>query len=302
MAVPRIERKVYFYRWRTTGQPPFDPQEAARLIAELEFTVDGRYQELEDDELLCVWPARRSQYVRLQLGVVRKTGLPHIEQSGAVSPLNIRPNQGLVEQTHVVFFPNRIVGAEFNFYGPRVARFTEYLRQKFQNDLPRVNFEPLLRRDVQEQIQHFRDIRVLQLRVHREYLDLLSGAEASLPEALRRTEAYLGAATVELVLRPQKFSRGGLAQFQRAVDLVRTLVRNPRTREGVEVFKVRAEDDRTGKPEWFDLLKDHLIATRRVARQDDQHRAVNSASMYREIQRAYEQLRESLETAAGIGP
>jgi hypothetical protein len=35
----------------------------------------------------------------------------------------------------VVFFPKGIVGAEFNFYGPRLSRLEEYLHRKFP-DLP----------------------------------------------------------------------------------------------------------------------------------------------------------------------
>ena len=59
---------------------------------------------------------------------IRRTGLPQLEQAGTVSDLKIADNAGLVEAVHVVFFPDNIVGADFNFYGPRLSRLGYYLR------------------------------------------------------------------------------------------------------------------------------------------------------------------------------
>ena len=47
-------------------------------------------------------------------------------------------------------------------------------------------------------------------------------------------------------------------------------------------------------------MRDHVVSTRRVVMQQERYRAVDSNSMFLEIERAYTELRESLERAAGF--
>jgi len=56
-------------------------------------------------------------------------GLPHIEETGTLSPLGIAESQGIAESIHVVLFnetilgvPSTIAGSEFNFFTARVSR------------------------------------------------------------------------------------------------------------------------------------------------------------------------------------
>jgi hypothetical protein len=222
-----------------------------------------------------------------------------VELRGDISPLRLQPEQGLLEQTHAVFFPNNIVGVEFNFYGPRLSRLAWYLREKFEGELPPVRFDMLLREDVQEHLAHLSDIRLLQLRLHRDYFDLLEEADQSLASAFRAAGEASDATTVEIVLRHRRYSRESLAD--RVVNVVRALAGQPRTREGAEVFKVRALNNRTQRVETFDLLKDQLVSSRQVVRHGERERAVNSENMFQAIEAAYNELRESLERAAGVG-
>ena len=295
-----VERKIYFFRWRVyvdnDGDPPFDPRKAAELIGQLGFLDRSRYLELEDGNDLCVWPVTP---VRLRMGVVRRSGLPRLEESGNISPLPIAENQGLLEEIHVVFFPNNIVGAEFNFYGPRVSRLATYLREKFPNELPPVGFEMLLRQDVQEQLDHMREVRLVQLRMHSSHVNLAQQADQSLFQALDAAREASQATSVELVLKPQRYSRQNLGQ--RALNWVKLLASTDGIREAAEVFKVKALDDRTQKYELFDLLRDQLVMSRYVERLPGRDRGVDSNAMFSAVEEAHENLRESLERAAGVG-
>lgn len=53
-----------------------------------------------------------------------------MEQAGALSDLRIPTHAGLAETIHIVVFPDNIVGADFNFFGPRLSRFSRYLKEK----------------------------------------------------------------------------------------------------------------------------------------------------------------------------
>src|SRR5205823_14209902 len=124
-----------------------------------------RYQELDDNEATCVWPESAGGRVALTIGGVRRSGLPWLEDAGNVLPLSIGDRQGLVEQTHMVFFDDGIIGAEFNFYGPRPKRLIGFLREKCP-DVPPFQLDMLLNFDAAEQVKNLEDIRLIQLRVN----------------------------------------------------------------------------------------------------------------------------------------
>ena len=143
--MPTVQRKIYFYRWQQIRQldeaQVFDPATAANLIADLPFAGRERYLELEDGNDVCVWPSQLpTGRVVMQVGVVRRYGLPQLEEDGTVSALALTERQGLLESTHAVFFPNGIVGAEFNFFGPRLSRLSGYMQEKLGLQIPFIKF------------------------------------------------------------------------------------------------------------------------------------------------------------------
>ena len=132
---PQVERKIYFYRvdaGQDAGARPlqFDPRAVLRHIEDLGWEPQGRYMLDADDNALCCWIDRMRAPQRLRFGVSRRSGLPLLERDGRVGPLNIAADAGLAELVHVVFFPDNIVGSEFNFYGPRVPRLRSYFEEK----------------------------------------------------------------------------------------------------------------------------------------------------------------------------
>jgi hypothetical protein len=303
-----VPRKIYFHRIRITPNddgtvPEFDVREASTIIQSLQFLHDtgplSRYMTgTVPEEVVGVWPVFNESHTALCIGTVRRGGLPHVEEAGKISPLQIEDPQGLLEWTHVVFFPDGIVGAEFNFYAPRLTRLSDYLIEKCPLQ-PRVAFLPLLHRDAQEQFTHLDTIRTVQLRLHRSRLDLLMEANESLPAALRATGEQWGAEVIEIVLRPGARRR---TNFKKAAwDFVQNLIgKQEQLLDGSDLFRVRGRDDRTGKTEVFDFLKDQFVSTRQVVKQKGKYRAVDSASMFREIETAYNEMRDSLTQACGV--
>lgn len=297
-----VTRTIHFYRWRTRDDtaPPFAPDVAARLIDRLAFSPGERYVELEDGRDLCVWCAGGSPNIRMQLGVVRRRGLPQIEDAGAFIPLSITDRQGLVEIAHLIFFPNNIVGAEFNFYGPRVNRLAQYLQERFPDELPPIAFDILLRQDIQEQLQRQRELKLVRLRLHRSHFALVDQARTEgVFSALRTTEQDTDAPVVELVLKTEAYSRESLSA--RILNAVKALAGVPEIKESAEVFKIRSREH-VGEPfRDLDLLEDHLITTREIPSMPGRHRVIEAGSMFAAIDDAYRELQPALERAAGIG-
>lgn len=286
-----LERKVYFYRMRTMPDPDgtvpvFNLASALQRIDSLPFDspTTGRYLLDRDggNATIALSDGTSGNSHRLRLGTVRRTDLPRVERRGTVGPLSIDPEEGLMEDTHIMFFPGGIVGAEFNFHGPRLGRFEDYLRRKLP-DMPTVRFHMLLQRDMAQQLQRMEDVRMVRLSLRREYSDLLRHASANLPDAFNATDALLRPPVIELCWRGEPRARKGLGQA--ALDfLVRLVGEEQRLREGALSFQARALDNRTHRVNTFDLLKDKLVSTQRVVASDARHRGVDHHAMFSAIE------------------
>jgi hypothetical protein len=297
-----IKRKVFFYRVRMRpvgGETPtFDPEAVYGAVQALNAGAD-RYHRLEDGHAVRVAPTRVGSRVGFSMGMVRNSGLPRLESllDGSVRPLALADDSGLVEETHVILLEGGIIGAEFNFYGPRVGRLVNFLQAKCPT-LPRFTAEMLLNQDAAEEVRRLRDVRLVELRLGRSYVDLLQQAEQSLPDSLDAMLENVGGRRLEIVLKPEKGR--GKTLSERALGWVRGIAGLPRTKEGAEHFKVRGMDELTDRVETFDLLRDKLVSSRQVVRQDSRHRGVDPDSMFDEIGRAFEENRPLIERAVGV--
>lgn len=302
-----LERKIHFYRADIGvdggGKPlPFDPLPAFAAIEKLPFVNGGASRYLVDDDgnALCAWLGRSKIMRTLRFCQIRRTGLPQLEQAGTVSDLNLAADAGLLEPVHVVFFPDNIVGADFNFYGPRLSRLGYYLRTKSQNAIPLASFHPLLRQDVAEQLDHLTELRLINLRVKKSYISTIRNADNSLGDAFAATAKVLDGAAedLEVVLRPSRAGRQGV--LQRLVGPLKTLARGQQLRENAERFQIKGKLDITGRVELIDLLYDQWIVRKPVLRIGERSRAVSEASAIEAIRAAYNELGDDLRRAASL--
>jgi hypothetical protein len=304
---PTLERKIHFYRVDVGvdggGRPlPFNPSPGIAAISKLPFKdgPDSRYLFNDDGNAVSAWPFANKTLTMLQFCQIRRTGLPQLEQAGTVSDLNIAANAGLLEPVHVVFFADNIVGADFNFYGPRISRLGYYLHVKSNKLVPLALFHPLLRHDVAQQLDHLTEIRVLDLRVKASYVSVIRKANESLGAAFEANAQVLGGDVeeLELVLRPTKSARHSARE--RLMASLKTLVRGHELSENVERFQVSGKHDETGKVELIDLLRDQLIVRKQVLRLGERSRAVDASSAFEAIRAAHDEVADDLQYAASV--
>lgn len=302
-----LERKIHFYRADIGadrgGRPlAFDPAPALAAIGALPFADGpaGRYLVDDTGNALCAWPRMEGGLQSLLYCQIRRTGLPQLEQAGNVTDLNIAADAGLLESVHAMFFPDNIVGADFNFYGPRLSRLGYYLRLKSNNAVSLASFLPLLRLDVAAQLDHLTELRLFDLGVKASYVETIRQADASLGEAFAANARVLDGDVeeVELVLRPNKDAR--LGAFQRLLEPLKRLARQPELRENASRFQVRGKHDVTGRVEVIDLLRDQLIARKQILRLGERSRAIDAASAFEAIRAAHDELGDDLRRAASI--
>ena len=299
-----VERKIYFYRANVGmdggGRPlAFNPTPALTRINRLRFNDAGRYL-AEGDAALCCWVDHPNPRQRFRLGQIRRSGLPQVEQGGALTDLPIPAESGLVEAIHVVAFANNIVGSDFNFYGPRMSRLGLYLHEKAARWCPDVTFDPLLRQDVAAELDRLREIRMFHLKIRAAYAATVAQADRDLGAAFQAAARAGNAEELEIVLRPRKYSRNALADGM--LRVARWLARRGDLRTEASKFEVRGVRADTGDIELVDVLRDQLIAREEILRQSRRGRALDSVSTYEAIERAFHELEDELTVAAGVAP
>jgi hypothetical protein len=300
-----VERRIYFYRVDSgrddAGRPrPFDPEPVLRCLDDLPFTTDGRYWQDGDGNATCCWVDHGTAPHRLRFGNIRRSGLPQVERAGSLSALRIPAASGLVEQVHVAFFRDQIVGSEFNLYGPRLSRLAHYLAAKAPALCPPLAFEPLLRQDVAERLEHLRDVRLMRLRIRASYAARVAQADRDLGEAFEAARRAGEADELEIVLKSRAYSRRRLAE--RLLAAMRQLAGQEDLRSEVSAFDVKGLNGQTGQIEMLDILSDQLIARGQMVCLDRRTRALDAESAYAAIERAYAELRPQLLAAAGVSP
>lgn len=293
-----ITRGIYFYRAvpvRTaSGRPgPFEPAAAFRALSALKFEDGTRYQKLADGTELCCWPDHGQAPQCGRLARIRHDDFPQVEELGQLSPVPIPGNAGLAEQTHFVFFPNNVVGVEFNFFGPRPSRLASYFNEKTPAEMSFV-LEPLLRGDAAQQLGSLTDVRLLSIRAHVTGAAAIKELDEDIGSALDALARVKGTETIDLVLRPrsrrQHLGKGLLA-------FVRKVLSSEDVRSYLVQLSLRGMSDLSGKIEDVDVLSDLMVSKKQVLRQDRHTRAVQAKSTYSAIREAYSEFEDLFETA-----
>ncbi|MDD2468055.1 MAG: hypothetical protein PHI97_29100 [Desulfobulbus sp.] len=299
-----LERKIYFYRANIgkneNGEPlPFDPNQALTTINQLPFTdTNGRYLEGLDGEVLCGWVDDNNPLPRMRFGLIRRSGLPQIEHYGNLTDLNIATDAGLVEPVHVVFFPDNIVGVDFNFHGPRLSRLGYYLNIKGGKQNFNGTFDPLLRNDVVSQLDRLGDIRLFDLKIRSSYAAQVKQADEDLGAAFESALRVGDADDLEIIIRPAKMGRTSM--MERLINIAKSLSGAGLFRSETSKFTIKGRCEDTSKVESIDLLHDQLIKKKLIIRMDERSRALDMNSAYNAISIAYEELGDELKTAPSI--
>ena len=296
-----LERRIYFYRStqiaavaRGSG-PAFDVRPSLREITRVSAT-DSRYLET-GERVTCCFLDSAGPRPRLRVANIRRSDLPQVETAGALAPLPIGDRSGLAEQVHVVCFDDSVLGAVFNFHGPRLGRLAEYLHRKC--GAPPIYIDGLLRPDVLAELDHLGALNMLPLRLNRDSIDEVRHIDQSLAAALDFTAEWGGSPDVEIVLRKQAYSRESLPDRVRAA--VRRLAGSEEVRHAARAFRVSGPSRDTGDIDEVDVLKSDLVVTRAILRASPRLRALDDEAAYEAIEQAYEDLRPEIGAAAVVG-
>ncbi len=297
------ERKVYFFRLDVLpdedgSRPEFDIAGLLKDIDNLKFlkssTKNSRYSN-STSGVVCAWPTPQKK--RLQLGKVRRSNLPSVDSSGKREELPIGPDDGIVDVSHVMFFANNIVGAEFNFYAPRATALSSYCEDKFPS-LPKFKLRPLLRTDVLNHLKDFDRLTMLSVKVKPSEAALLKAAGDNFVDAISAAAGEHDAGTIEILMRADRRKNLAVAIFGTVRKMFGSSTNPSRD---FEKFRVRGHSTTTDRTEEFDLLKDQIVYSVQTERMNERGRAVDSTKMFKAIEQAYNAHKGELNHAHALG-
>jgi len=291
--VDSIEKKIYFYKVLFKNNDQFvDPQTIFSYINSLPFDESGRYLKLNGGNIRSMFIDSTTMPLKIRIGTIRKTGLPHLETRGQTSPLKIPDDSGLYEPMHFMIFPNNIVGFESNFYGPRPASLKAYVPKKANNMVDKIELLPLMRQDITELLSRIGEIRMLRLKVNKDMGKYLKDLDDNLPDAFSALMQTTDAENIEIVLRSKSYSKTGI--FVTFVERLPKWISKSEVREGVDKLIIRGRDEISGKIDEFDLLQQYLFSKKQVIKQDEIHKSIKMNAMYNAINDAYNESRPEI--------
>jgi hypothetical protein len=294
-----IERQIYFY-WINAGRDEdgeyndFDVKPYLETIRSLAPGEDGLYMPVaktSDHLLAAVDNVGAKSHVRWFRA--RRSELPEVELDGTFENLRIADKAGLADKTHIVFFADNIVGADFNMRAPRVSSFARYLSKK--GGSKPVTIEHLITRDALERLNRLETINVLDLRVTDPQLPNLDGTPFF--KTFRSMMKDYGAYDVEVVLRKRRRSDENLSGLK---GMLRSLVRrqpDDQRDQGVEKLKVKGLTAGADGVDEIDLLSSRLGAVANIQRIQTRSRVLDAQDAYNKIERAYKDLRDDIASA-----
>ena len=298
-----LERRILFFRV-SVGQDdkgallPFDPRPSLTAIDKLQFDdTGGRYLLDNDGNALCAWVDSIASTPQIRFAQIRRTGLPQIDAAGNLSDLNLKATEGLVEAAHIVFFPENIVGVEFNFYGPRPTRLGFYLGAMSKLAIfP--TFDPLLRSNVGNQLDRLEDVRLFNLKVRPSYVGAVKSADEDLGSAFESARKLGSTEELQIVIRPSKSgSRGMLARIK---NTAQTLLKLPDFQTETSKCLIRGKMEDSGRVEPLDLLHDQLVSHKKIVRVNGRGRALDTQAAYDAVSQAHSELADELKTAVAL--
>jgi hypothetical protein len=308
-----VERRIHFFRAEVAPYNHASPVELdggaiCKAIEALQWNQSAAntvYWEPEPDVVHVAkvdsyqYPALAPRH-RLRFFTIRRNDIPLLEVQGTFSPLTIPAHGGLAEAVYVAIFPNNIVGAVYNYHGPRLPRLGSYLHAKAPA-IPQVMFAALIRGDALARLNRLTSLSSVTIRMSQAAIDALYGQNKDFDAMFGAMRSLGTTKSAEVTLTGDRHIGLG-TKVKRIVTwlLHGGSLSQAATADGVEQLIVKGWDAVTDRTATFDLLSEHVVMNRKIIRQSATSRALEEHSAYREIESAYFELADELGDAISL--
>ena len=303
---PTVRRKIRFYAVESVNpEEGFEPVDLALINGIPSSTKPSckRYLLHEKGEHRIIGrhfghgSAECEAYFRLTK--TRLKGVPYTEEAGSdgLEVLPLKPNQGIAESCHVVWCSERIIAFEYNHFGPRAHHLERYVHRALP-DRPRFLLIPLIRRDLQDQIESMEEISLVRMRYYASQKEAKKKSEPSLDAAINTTRTAFGAHTAEVIFRSRPRAKGGWIDRGIIGQMLSALGLKEGTSEIINKAEVHGKVH--GVKKEINAFNLYFHSPQDIELISDKHRQVHSMKAFATIWASYVAQQEELESAAGL--
>jgi hypothetical protein len=290
-----IFRKVYFFRVEHFAQVRESLPDALRRIRGLDFDDAGRYKYDASTRLrLSAYPDTDTYPLRIRFGRIRREALPDVEHAGALQTLQLQEDAGLIDMSHVVVFDDGYVAAEWNPDGPKLASLGAYIFEKGRlNTSPK--FLSILERDIVEVLNKLSSVKILEIDLPPNAVELAREADENLAAAVQATAALGATKRTSLTLTSDKPTIKLRDLAIRLANLVRS---RPQESILLNNLSVKGYYPESRVARYIDILESKLISGDYFPRTSERSRSVNSDETYKILERLYGENADRIKVAA----
>ena len=224
---------------------------------------------------------------------IRRDNLPSEEQLGRVQDLSIPESSGLAEGTHLFFYPRNVVLVLYNHEGPRVGRFSDWLKERLDWD---IRLLPVHRADIADIINSMVRFNAVELSLSAEQAAALVGDDeigdddvaGALIAASRLT--HVGTIRLGLSVGPGMPSPQKQGAFRALVDRILGREDLPDFRTA-RVTGVLPDGRGTTV---VDLIEDRLVAQQEVEPETSRFRRVSNESAHSAAEATFDLFKEQI--------
>lgn len=290
--VREARRKVLFFRAVPDPvpdgepEPAWDPAAICAKIAGWEGDKAAYYEDSEGVNRAEIGRSAAPQGIRFLK--VRRDELPGVDDgSGDRTDLDLDPDEGLVEAIHICLFPDRVIAAEFFFYGPRVSRFERYLRNKL--DVP-CSLRQMARHEVIDQALAYDEIRLVRIKLDPSAFsterarDEAADEAPSLEQMMRVASDFHASVYADVTLRSEPHSSGFK---ERVKALLRSVKEGSTDPEIFERLEIDGKPTPDAKVTPLDVLSERLYRMVDIPYRVERYRDLNSDAAFAAIRAAH---------------
>lgn len=291
-----IFRKVYFFRIERFADIKDGLPDAFRRIGSLDFNDTGRYK-LDGSSGLrfSAYPDTAAYPLRVRFGKIRRDALPQIEQAGDLQTLALKENEGLIDISHIIIFGDGFVAAEWNPDGPKLAALGPYIFEKGKlNTSPR--FLSLLERDIVEVIRSLDSVKVLEIDLPPDAVELAREADENLAAAVESTAALGATKRTSLTLTAEKPTTRLRDLAVRLAKIVKT---RPQESKSLKNLAIRGYQSGSKLARYIDILESKLVSGDYFPRSSERSRSLKSEEAYTILEELYSANGDRIISAAG---
>ncbi|WP_125960790.1 MULTISPECIES: hypothetical protein [Sphingomonas] len=290
-----VSRKIYFFRIEHFQDLKQKIAGAIQRIENLPFNDNGRYLlDPKSGARLCAFPDTLDYPIRLRFGRTRRDDLPEVERNGRLESLELAEDAGLIDLGHLIIFEDGHVAAEWNPDGPKLQRLSSYLFER-GGLADSIKFRNLFERDIVEVVALLNNVRVLDISIPADAVQLAREADKGLGDAIVAAEKLGGTQKVGLSLA----SQGGSTKLRElALKLAKFIQMHPTERKRFNTLRATGYNETGGGSRYIDILEDKLVSVEVFPKRSARSRSINSDEAYRLIHRSYIEMKPKLASAA----